>query len=377
MQFSLTSCRMLPLVFAMAVGSLHLAFSQTVSLNGQASSWLTSHPDDALLSHAGLRYVPELSIPDMAIADGWTANLEASVNAWLALSIANNRSTQTDKNIKPYRMWLRLASDQFEARVGLQKINFGSAMLFRPLMWFDRLDPRDPLQLTDGVYAALVRYYFADNTNIWVWGLYGNDGTKGWETIPTKKRSMELGGRIQLPSLSGEMAASYHHRSASLRDTLVAEDRFALDGKWDVGIGLWFEATLTHRTSDLSLTAYQRQWTLGADYTFDIGNGLNVLTEYFRSEQADRPLAKADGAGLSALSASYPFGILDRGSVILYRDWTNDNWYRIATWQRTYDNWIIYLLAFWNPEQVELYQTQSGGSPFSGTGVQIMVVFNH
>jgi len=54
----------------------------------------------------------------------------------------------------------------------LQKINFGSATLFRLLMWFDRIDPRDPLKLTDGVYGLLLRYYFHNNTNIWLWGLY-------------------------------------------------------------------------------------------------------------------------------------------------------------------------------------------------------------
>jgi len=56
-------------------------------------------------------------------------------------------------------MWIRLSTKQFELRAGLQKINFGSATLLRPLMWFDKIDPRDPLQLTDGVYALLARYY--------------------------------------------------------------------------------------------------------------------------------------------------------------------------------------------------------------------------
>ena len=57
---------------------------------------------------------------------------------------------------------------------GLQKINFGSATMLRPLMWFDQVDPRDPLQLTDGVWGVLGRYYFLNNANIWLWGLYGN-----------------------------------------------------------------------------------------------------------------------------------------------------------------------------------------------------------
>jgi hypothetical protein len=51
---------------------------------------------------------------------------------------------------------------------------------------------------------------------------------------------------------------------------------------------------------------YQRQWTLGADYTFGIGNGLTVLTEYFRFENPESPFASASGRAFSALSLSYP-----------------------------------------------------------------------
>ena len=111
-------------------------------------------------------------------------------------------------------MWVKFSGDQFELRAGLQKINFGSAQMFRPLMWFDRIDPRDPLQLTDGVYGLLARYYFLNNANIWLWGLYGDDKIKGWELIPSKKNSIEYGGRVQLPLYTGEIAATYHHRTA-------------------------------------------------------------------------------------------------------------------------------------------------------------------
>ena len=84
-------------------------------------------------------------------------------------------------------------------RGGLQKINFGSANLLRPLMWFDQIDPRDPLQLTDGVWGILGRYYFLNNANIWVWGLIGNDQRKGWEVIPSVKNKPEFGFRVQMP----------------------------------------------------------------------------------------------------------------------------------------------------------------------------------
>ena len=83
-------------------------------------------------------------------------------------------------------------------------------------MWFDRIDPRDPLQLTDGVWALLLRYFFLNNANIWLWGLYGNDDVKGWEFLPTVKDDIEFGGRIQVPVPLGELGLSYHHRRADV-----------------------------------------------------------------------------------------------------------------------------------------------------------------
>ncbi len=372
---------------------LTVAFGQSFSLHGQASSWLTSVPERSPVSQAGFRYIPELSI-GRTLDSGFAADLDLSLNTYVAGDFATSQHAEYEGKVKPYRGWIRISSNEFEVRAGLQKINFGSATLFRPLMWFDRVDPRDPLQLTDGVYGLLVRYYFLDNANIWFWGLYGNDETKGWEVVPTTKKSTEYGGRIQTPLWAGELGATYHHREADFSnlpgfpstagETHTPESRFALDGKWDLGIGAWFEAAIVHDQTDFSSLKFQRQWTLGADYTFDVGNGLTALTEYFRSDNPNTPFASANGLGFSALSVNYPTGLLDRVSCIVYRDWSDREWYRLMTWQRTYDNWMVYLIGFWNPQIIRLYGAQSlnaagqtGNNPFAGTGIQLMVVFNH
>jgi hypothetical protein len=352
-----------------------------------------THAEGSSLSQTGLRYLPELSLTQL-IGGGFTTDLDLVLNGYATGSYANDRHPNYEGTAKLYRAWMRIASEKLEFRAGLQKLNFGSATLFRPLMWFDRVDPRDPLQLTDGVYGLLARYYFLDNANVWLWGLYGNDEAKGWEVVPTTQKSIEYGGRVQIPAWTGELGATYHHREADFTKLLALslfitnartpEDRFALDGKWDIGNGAWFEAALTHVQTTIPGMKYQRQWTLGADYTFDIGNGLNALTEYFRSDNPDEPFTNANGLGFSALSLNYPLGLIDRVSCILYRDWSNQEWYRLITWQRTYDNWIVYLLGFWNPESIRLYQTQapstsgqSSSNPFTGTGIQLMIVFNH
>jgi hypothetical protein len=365
---------------------LTAALGQTSSLHGQASGWITSNPDVVPISQTGLRYIPELTLRK-DIHDDLSADLDLSINSYVTAGFAHSRHPEYEENIKPYRAWLRISSDRFEVRAGLQKINFGSATLFRALMWFDRVDPRDPLQLTDGVYGLLMRYYFLNNADIWVWGLYGNSATRGWEIIPTAKRSVEYGGRIQTPLWTGELGFSYHHRNADFSDlsqlalvpikSTVPEDKYGLDGKWNIGIGAWFEAVLIHDQTEYPGMKYRRQWTLGSDYTFDIGDGLTVLVEYFRSENPGAPFGSANGLGFFGLSPTYPLGLLDRFSCILYRDWSNRQWYRIVTWQRTYDNWILYLLGFWNPQQILFYGTQEGNNAFAGKGIQLMVVFNH
>jgi hypothetical protein len=253
-------------------------------------------------------------------------------------------------------------------------------------MWFDRLDPRDPLQLTEGVYALLFRYYFVNNTNIWVWGLYGNDDPKGWETFPSDKKTPEYGGRVQVPLFSGELAFSYHHRTADLNrgpfegffptDNLTPENRYGIDGKWDISIGVWTEATWAHQESDLLPNPWQRTINAGLDYTFDIGNGLYALVEHLFLTQAPDAWSSGEDTNLSAFLLRYPLSIMDDLTAILYYDWENKEFYRFINWQRTTDNWMFNIIGFWNPEEFLLYPTQAGSNPFVGKGFQIMATYN-
>ena len=357
-----------------------MAAAQQPAFGGQLSAWLTSQPDTSVVSQAGLRYIPELVLQDR-LGGGLAAELDLSAAGFVTAAYGRGAAPRYDATLKPYRAWLRVATHSFEARVGLQKINFGSAMLFRPLMWFDRVDPRDPLQLTDGVRGLLARYTFRNNTNIWAWALYGNTATKGWEAAPTQRGTVEYGGRLQTPVPSGEVGVTYHHREADLRSLLggafTPEDRFALDGKWDVGIGLWGEGALVHQRADSGASGFQRFWTVGADYTLRVGNGLYALAEYSRYDTPPSPLGAGTGGAFSGLELTYPVGIVDRVTAIVYRTWQARQWYRILTWQRTYDAWTFYLLGFWNPDQPRGLGTQAVSRAFAGRGLQLMVTFNH
>ncbi len=148
-------------------------------------------------------------------AEGYRVDFEAAAYVSGSVSSRSFESFTAGGRVSPYRLWARYTRRQFEFRLGLQKIDFGAATLLRPLQWFNEIDPRDPLQLTNGVYGALARYYFLNNTSVWLWGLYGNERTRGFDALPTNKRIPEYGGRVQLPTPRGEIALSYHHRTAT------------------------------------------------------------------------------------------------------------------------------------------------------------------
>jgi hypothetical protein len=155
------------LIFALSQFITNICLSQdfsgtsadSLSIKGQLSLWANYNINNSLPIITGGRYIPSAYY---GIGSGSNKHLdfEASANAFGSFAFHPFDTSYSDGGLKPYRLWMRYSSDQFEIRLGLQKINFGSASMLRPLMWFDSVDPRDPLQLTDGVWALLVRYYF-------------------------------------------------------------------------------------------------------------------------------------------------------------------------------------------------------------------------
>jgi hypothetical protein len=362
------------------------AFTQKPLLEGQLSGWLTAHPGDVLQAEFGSRYLPAFSWKT-GISQGYSFDSEVSANIRATGFYQEGDQINASARIKPYRAWLRFSGNQFEVRAGLQKINFGPARMLRPLMWFDRIDPRDPLQITNGVYGILSRYYFINNANIWLWGLWGNHQRKGWESFPTQRDAPEFGGRFQHPFLGGEVAASYHHRKGSQAETGVpqensprtfAENRLAVDGRFDLGIGLWFETVLIHQARSSTSEDYRRLWNTGADYTMDWGKGLHITGEWFGYQTSGGVFGKASATNLlAALSASYPINIISSLQSIFYYDIKNKQWYRFLNWSWVYDAWSFYLMGFWNPRDIQIYNTMSETGIYGGLGLQFMAVFNH
>lgn len=343
------------------------SFTQTVTLEGQLSGYLNYNADADDKTNSGLHYIPWLIISTGKGEDrGRIVDSEIAVNAFVSAPINKLDTLRDNSDLKFYRLSLRYATPQFESRIGLQKINFGSAKILRSLMWFDKLDPRDPLKLTDGVYGWLNRFYFQNNANIWLWGLYGNEDLKGLETIKSNKHIPEVGGRYQFPIPKGEFAVSYHHRY--LEQTLDnSENRFAIDGNWDIGMGLWLEACVGDLATKTDSHLWQKFVTVGADYT--LKNGMHLLYEQFAQASGTEISKSGQHSNSSAISVNYVVSIIDSLNAIAYYDWQQNKLYPFIGWQRTYDNWLFNLSAFSSQD--------SSSTMFKGTGIQFMVTYNH
>ncbi|MDZ4204882.1 MAG: hypothetical protein U1C46_08705 [Bacteroidales bacterium] len=376
--------RMLIAFLFLLVSQAYARASDTLLFRGQSSAWVNLNPNNKLPLWLGGRYIPQANY-QIELTGRKLIDFEASANIRGSIGAHLFDTISTDAGLKPYRVWARFSGRQFEVRLGLQKINFGSASMLRPLMWFDQLDPRDPLQLTDGVWALLGRYYFLNNANIWLWALYGNKGTKTWEIGKTIHHFPELGGRFQSPVPKGEAAFSYHFRKADVTGfgltppsySITPEHRFALDGKWDIGIGLWFESVWIHKSKPAGLISNQEILNLGLDYTFALGNGLNVVFEHLWITLDEKAFALNDVSSFSGLSLSYPLGLNNFISAIFYHDWTQNTQYNFMNWRRQFSRFSMYFMAYWNPLIYRMPQQDDTGQFFSGKGLQIMIVFNH
>ncbi|MAO09633.1 MAG: hypothetical protein CMC07_01745 [Flavobacteriaceae bacterium] len=354
-----------------------------MDFQGQFSALTSFSPDNDLDWFAGARYIPEVSYT-VKLDSVQSIDFEASANLAGSILFHPFSASETNTDIDPYRIWARYSRKKFEVRAGLQKIDFGVATLLRPLQWFNQIDPRDPLQLTNGVYGVLARYYFLNNANIWVWGLYGNERTRGFDALETNDRKPEFGGRIQHPVPRGEIGLSYHHRTVNTAtfpglEMLdgITENKYGIDAKWDVTIGLWIEATYSKKSENIGLLTHQSLLNIGSDYTFAIGNGLNITAEHLISSFDESAFEFNNVANVSAFSTNYPLGFFDTLSAFYYYDWENNTNTVLINYEHQFKKITGYAMAYYNAETQQGIQQNNLVNNFSGPGIRVMLVYNH
>lgn len=361
-------------------------FSQNIELGGEVAALgnFFHHPEVEFQS--GIQYLPSLRV-QYPLAGSRTLDLKITANLSSFLFFPCGGKESIENKVSFYRYWLRYSSNPFEIRLGNQKINFGKAKLLRPLMWFDQIDPRDPLQLTDGVKAVLVRYYFLNNANIWCWLLFHNPQLKGLEFIPGEKNGMEYGGRIQYPVGNGEVAVSFHHRKANpgqllqrilpgVKGESFGEDRFALDGQWDLGVGFWFESALIHYRTRWFFQKWQKMLTLGTDYTLPLGSGMHLLVEQLFHSFTPRFFSLKPIDQYSGFWLDYPLNILDHILAISFYNWPQKEFYHYISWNRSYDRIRINVSLFLMPQQPRLPLGQTLAQ-MGGNGLQLLLIYDY
>lgn len=371
----------LALIALFALGTVQA--NDTLKFKGQLSAYTLLNTSQEKTWAAGGRFIPQLNY-EINTRQQKLIDFEASANLYGHAAFHNFDSGSYSGRLKPYRLWGRYSTPQFELRAGLQKINFGSASLLRPLMWFDQMDPRDPLQLTDGVWAVLARYYFMNNANLWLWGLYGNEQRKGWEVFATRKQTPEFGGRLQIPVPRGESGFTYHHRTANgsgITDSLspnvhFQENRFGFDAKFDMLVGWWIEASWSNYNESIAAYRNQEIINLGVDYTFGLGNGISLIYEHLVAASDEKAFAFSNVLNFSLLNVSYPLGLFDRLGAIVYYDWTNQKAYSFLNWQRQFNKLTLHVMGYINPKTYELPAQDIEQNLYAGTGGQLMLVYN-
>ena len=264
----------------------------------------------------------------------------------------NEENAKTSVLSETHRLWVRLASDSTEVKLGLQKLTFGPSKLLRALQWFDQIQPLDPSGYTKGVKGLLVRHYFPNNSNIWLFGLSQNKDPVGPIPLESHPEAPEFGARLQLPIQQMELGLALHSRKLKkqISTTQPEEIRVGLDFFADLGTGFWLEAyqsTYKDFTFDKTYA-----FTLGTDYTFDIRNGLYLLGEVSQSGQSFNGGLSGIAEDSSknnfiALQTSLSLGLLDQVIGYYQRCLTCNSIFTTFGFQRTLDAWIIDLKLYY------------------------------
>ncbi|MBU2510944.1 hypothetical protein KJ966_06385 [bacterium] len=369
---------------------IHLQADQDIGFQGELTGWGVATDADPDRQELGIRYLPQLKL-NYPISEAFSVDSELMANFYRVQISEQGEETEEVWDEKAYRLWIRLYTDQFESRLGLQEISFGPGRILRSLRWFDQKDSRDPTNYTDGVKALLLRYYLENNTNFWGWSLYGNDDPMGISPLTSDNDRYEYGGRCQIPVSSGEIGFSAHQRWVDLNPLLsesgqefdpLLEKRFGFDITWDLVAGLWLEYTHLELESNGFIPEIQQFATVGTDYTFEIGNGVGAILEYQVIHlESDDIVLEEDTFGTLAVSLQYPLNLLDSIRFMAFQGVnTGVDSYQID-WKRTYDTIMIDLVLFQTMVDSSSASTVSmfaNESPVGDeTGLRLLVQFNH
>ena len=158
----------------------------------------------------------------------------------------------------------------------------------------------------------------------------------------------------------------------------VPENKIGLDGKWDVGVGLWFESAFIRQEIDIPELRSKKFINVGMDYTIGVGSGILLNAEQLFVTTGEDFFGSQEHNSFTAISVNYPISYIDNLTYIFYYDWINNGFYNFINWGMTWDKINLFIMAYWNPDSFNLYQSLSDETTlYTGKGIQIQFVFNH
>ncbi len=178
---------------------------------------------------------------------------------------------------KLFRGWVRYEKGNFKIRGGRQQILFGASTLFRPLGFFDTRVISGVIPLTRGVDGVRSTYFLSDISSVQGWAVPAQKGNRA---------IVGLRGEGNYGPIEAGAVFQYHPATDLnfLADFNLEMIQMGYHLKGEKIIGYWNESRLDIQ-QDQPGEPLRIDTVLGVDYTFDIGQGLHVLVEYFLRTQ--------------------------------------------------------------------------------------------
>ena len=328
-----------------SVINFHIAFCSIFSFGGD--SWITLSYSDSISSFVTeSAYIPHLS-RSFTLSDEDAIDFEFSER----LMFTSDQSY----SLVPYRAWVRYTTSGMDIRVGLQKISFGPSQVLRSIAWFDNIDIKNPLALTEGVNSFRVKNYFSDSFNTWFW------------MIESEMSKFSLGGRGEYSTEVADIGLTLHrdeddqlHTAGQFPILLNnANTRVGIDARYDGFIGLWNEtAIIVEDKSDIHVCA-----TIGLDYTLPYLQGIHFLFEHLNYNRISTSIDNQNIA-LSSFMVGFPIGIFNNIMFITTMNWDDAKLNHYMKWSHTLDDFGINFMASTGPTDMNNI-------------LQIMLTFNH
>jgi hypothetical protein len=105
---------------------------------------------------------------------------------------------------------------------------------------------------------------------------------------------------------------------------------------------------------DMGMFTNQEILNLGMDYTFAAGKRINMIYEQLVAAFDEKPFGFNESITFSLLNVSYPVGLFDNISYILYYDWRNNAAYNFVNWQKQFNRLTVHLMGYVNPKSYQI-----------------------